>query len=178
VTLALARERETGSFEGLIATPVRGIEYISGKVAAYLLAGLVGTGMALLVAAAWFGVPFRGDPGVFLLLTCCYFLATMGIGVLVANWVPSQQTAMTIILLLFFVPSFFISGLITPIDVTSAGSMFVNYSLPTTHFVIITRGVFLKGLGVRELAPHAAALAGTSALMLGLGLLLFKKKIR
>jgi ABC-2 type transport system permease protein len=178
VTLALARERETGSFEGLIATPVRGIEYLSGKVAAYLLAGLAGTAPALLIAVVWFGVPFRGDLAVFMLLTGLYFLATMGIGVLVANFVASQQTAMTIVLLVFFVPSFFISGLITPIDTGSLAGALINYSLPTTHFIIITRGVFLKGSGLAELWPHAAALGGISLLMLLLSLALFRKKVR
>jgi ABC-2 type transport system permease protein len=178
VTLALARERETGSFEGLIATPVRGVEYLTGKVAAYLLAGLAGTAPALLVAIGWFQVPFRGNLAVFLLLTGLYFLATMGIGVLVANFVASQQTAMTIVLLAFFVPSFFISGLITPIDAGSPVGALVNYSLPTTHFIVITRGVFLKGLGLTELWPHAVALAGIALLMMALSLALFKKKVR
>ncbi len=178
VTLALAREKETGSFEGLIATPVRGIEYLTGKLLAYLIMGLVGAGAAVLVAVAWFGVPLRGSAVVLLALAGLYFLATMGIGLLVAHFVSSQQTAMTIILLAFFVPSFFISGLITPIDTTTPSGLLTAYSLPTTHFIIITRSVFLKGAGLDSLWPQAALLIGMAALMIGLSVALFRKKLR
>lgn len=178
VTLALAREKETGSFEGLIATPVRGVEYLAGKLLAYLVMGLIGAGAAVLVAVAWFGVPLRGSLLALLGLTALYFLATMGIGLLVAHFVSSQQTAMTIILLAFFVPSFFISGLITPIDATTPSGVLTAYSLPTTHFITITRSVFLKGAGLESLWPQAALLTGMAAIMIGLSMALFRKKIR
>ncbi len=178
VTLALAREKETGSFEGLIATPVRGVEYLAGKVLAYLLTGLVGAIAAVLVAVVWFGVPLRGSVFALLGLTALYFLATMGIGLLVAHFVSSQQTAMTIILLAFFVPSFFISGLITPIDATTLSGRLTAYSLPTTHFITITRSVFLKGSGLESLWPQAALLIGMAAVMIALSVALFKKKLR
>lgn len=178
VTLALAREKETGSFEGLIATPVRGVEYLAGKLLAYLVMGVVGAVAALLVAVVWFGVPLRGSLLLLLALAGLYFLATMGIGLLVAHFVSSQQTAMTIILLAFFVPSFFISGLIAPIDTTTPSGLLTAYSLPTTHFIIITRSVFLKGAGLDSLWPQAALLIGTATAMIALSMALFRKKIR
>jgi ABC-type multidrug transport system permease subunit len=177
VTLALAREKETGSFEGLIATPVRGLEYLAGKLVAYMLTGLTGAFLAWAVAVYWFHVPFRGSLGDFLLLTGVYFLATMGIGLFVANFVASQQTAMVLILLLFFVPSFFLVGLIMPLDLTSVGRQISSNLFPQTHLVSITRAIFLKGLGFDGLREQTAWLLATGGVTLALSLMLFRKKI-
>jgi ABC-2 type transport system permease protein len=177
VTLALARERETGSFEGLIATPVRGLEYLSGKLLAYVFTGLVGALLAWLVAVYWFRVPFRGSLPDFLILTVVYFMATMGIGLFVANFVMSQQTAMVLILFVFFVPSFFLVGLIMPLDLTSLGRQISSNIFPQTHFVSIMRSIFLKGLGLADLTQQIAWLLGIGGVMLALSLALFKKKI-
>ncbi len=176
-TLALAREKETGSFEGLIATPVRGFEYLGGKLLAYTLAGMVGALVATLVAVFWFQVPFRGDLGTLLAMTALYFFATMSAGILIANFVTSQQTAMTIFLLAFFLPSFFISGLTQPINTTSLTSMLTSMPVPQTHFIAIARAIFLKGLGWDGLWEPALALVVLGSIMFTAGMLLFKKKV-
>jgi ABC-2 type transport system permease protein len=176
LTLALAREKETGSFEGLIATPVRGAEYLVGKLLAYVIGGVVSLVLAWLVATLWFRVPFRGEFFDFLLLACAYLFASMGVSLLVANFVRNQQTAMFLVLMVFFVPSFFIAGLIVPVSdepVTQA----VAYVLPTTHFITICRGVFLKGLGVVALWRPALILSGTGVVYLMGSLVLLKKRI-
>ncbi len=177
VTLALAREKETGSFEGLIATPVRGPEYLAGKLAAYKLTGLIGALLAWLVAVYWFGVPFRGHLLDFVLLTLVYFVATMSIGLCVGNAVASQQTAMVLILLLFFAPSFFLAGLLTPLDLTSPGRLISSSVFPQTHFITITRALVLKGMSLPGLQQPTLWLLGIGGVMLVLSLLLFKKKI-
>lgn len=175
--LALTREKESGTLEGLMATPVSGLEYITGKLLAYVSMGLVSAVLALLMATIWFQVPFRGSFGVFLLLVADYFLACMGATVVVANFVDSQQTAMFIVLLIFLVPSFFLAGLITPVPTGSLAPMLTSYALPSTHFVEISRVVFLKGLGLAHLAQPALSLLGMGAGALAIGLRLFKKKI-
>jgi ABC-2 type transport system permease protein len=177
VTLALARERETGSFEGLIATPVRGLEYLAGKLLAYVLTGLTGALLAWLVAVYWFQVPFRGSLADFLITTVVYFIATMGIGLFVANFVKSQQTAMVLILFLFFVPSFFLVGLMLPLDLTSLSRQISSNIFPQTHFVSIMRSIFLKGLGLAGLKDQITWLLSIGGVMLALSLALFKKKI-
>jgi ABC-2 type transport system permease protein len=176
LTLALAREKETGSFEGLIATPVRGAEYLVGKLAAYIVGGLTSLALAWLVATQWFRVPFRGRLPDFFLLSTAYLFASMGISLLVANFVRNQQTAMFLILMVFFIPSFFIAGLISPVSNEPAARI-VAYMLPTTRFIVISRGVFLKGLGVIALWRQAAILFGTGAVTLAGSLVLLKKKI-
>ena len=177
LALALTREKESGTFEGLIVTPVSGLEYLGGKLLAYVGAGLVSAILALLVAVLWFKVPFRGSLVVFLLLASIYLLACMSATVVIANFVPSQQTAMFIVLIIFIVPSFFLAGLITPISTDSLGSTLTSYALPSTHFVQISRVVFLKGLGLGYLMQPALLLLGMALGALTLGLCLFRKKI-
>jgi ABC-2 type transport system permease protein len=176
-TLALAREKETGSFEGLIATPVKGIEYLTGKLLAYGLMGLIGTVVALLLAVFWFGVPFRGSVALLLGLTAIYFFATMSTGILIANFVMGQQTAMIVFLLAFFMPSFFVAGLILPIDATSTISLLTSSAIPPTHFITISRAIFLKGLGLESLWESVLALLVIGGAMFTVSLLMFKKKI-
>lgn len=178
LALALTREKETGTLEGLMATPVLGAEYLVGKLVAYIISGLVSALLALLVAVLWFQVPFRGSLGLYLLLAADYFLACMAAVIVVANFVKSQQTAMFIVLLIFIVPSFFLAGLITPVSEGSLYSLLTSYVLPSTHFVEISRVVFLKGLGLAPMYQPALILLGMGLGALAIGLRSFKKKVR
>ncbi|MEJ2209306.1 MAG: ABC transporter permease [Anaerolineae bacterium] len=177
LALSLTRENESGTLEGLMATPVSGLEYLVGKLLAYVGTGLISTLLALLVAAFWFRVPFRGSLAVYLLLAGAYFLACMGATVVIANLVKSQQTAMFVVLIVFIVPSFFLAGLISPISTSSPATMLVSYALPSTHFVEISRTVFLKGLGLSYLLRPALSLLGMGLGALLVGLVLFRKKV-
>jgi ABC-type multidrug transport system permease subunit len=174
---ALTREKELGSFEGLAATPLRGLEYLFGKTLTYIGFGLVSTVPVVLVATLWFHVPFRGSFLAFLALAMCYFLASFGLSMLVANIVKSQQAAMLIMIMVFFVPSLFLAGLVSPIDTSSFGNRLTSYVLPATHFIVICRGVLLKGLGVVELSSPALILLGIGVGALLLSLMLFRKWI-
>jgi ABC-2 type transport system permease protein len=177
LTLGISREQEVGTLEALIATPVLGIEYQLGKLLAYVLSGLVSATLAAGVAVFWFGVPFRGNFLVYLLLVVDFYLACMGVSMLVAHFIRSQQTAMLMVLLIFFVPGFFIAGLISPIDTSSPSALLTSNVLPATHFIAIARGIFLKGLGLVPLRAHALALAGLGGGSLAISLLLFRKQM-
>jgi ABC-2 type transport system permease protein len=176
LALALVREKETGSFENIIATPVRGTEYLVGKLLAYEVSGLASAILAWMVATLWFSVPFRGRFIDYLVLTMVYMIASMGIALLVANFARSQQTAMFLMLMIFFVPSFFISGLISPVSEEPVTRAFA-YALPPTHFIAISRSVFLKGLGPLALWRPASMLLGIGLVSQALSLRLFEKKI-
>ena len=176
LALALTREKEMGSFENLIVTPVRGIEYLLGKLLAYEVSGMVSAVLAWLVATMWFRVPFRGSLLAFLLLAADYMAASMGVSLVVASFVRNQQTAMFLILMLFFVPSFFIAGLILPVADEPVARV-VAYGLPATHFIKISRGVFLKGLGLAALWKPASILVGMGVACQVASLLLFEKKL-
>lgn len=176
IALAMTREKEMGTFEALLATPLQGRQYILGKLLAYMAYGLLSSIVALAVAVLWFRVPFQGALWVFLLLTADYLLACLGFSLLVTHFVASQQAAMLIVLLIFFVPSFFLSGLVMPANTTSLGGRLTSFILPTTHFVNICRAVFLKGLGLGDLWRPALALAAMGSGTVLASILLFRKK--
>jgi ABC-2 type transport system permease protein len=176
IVISITREKETGSFEGLVSTPVQGAEYILGKLAAYTCFSLVSAAAALLVAVLWFHVPFVGDLAVFGVLTVLYLLATMGFAILVATFVSSQQAAMLIVLLIFFVPSFFLTGLITPVNPDSVQAQITSLVLPATHYVTISRGVFLKGVGLQELREPATWLCSMAVASVAASILVFRKE--
>jgi ABC-2 type transport system permease protein len=177
LTLAVSREREVGTLEALIATPVTGIEYQLGKLIAYALSGVLSAGLAAGVATMWFGLPLRGSFGLFLGLSLDFYLACMGVSLLIAQFVPSQQTAMLLVLLIFFVPAFFISGLILPANQSSLGASITTNVLPATHFIAIARAIFLKGAGLGALAGQAWPLAALGLASLCTSLLFYRKRV-
>ena len=176
LTLALAREKETGSLESLVATPVRGTEYLLGKLLAYGVGGLMSAALAWLVATVWFRVPFRGSLMTYFLLTADYLFGTLAISIVMAHLARSQQTAMFLILMIFFVPGFFISGLIMPVS-NEPVARAIAHLLPATHFMTISRAVFLKGLRAAALWRPALALFGMGAIAFTISLVQFEKKI-
>jgi len=130
------------------------------------------------VAVLWFKVPFRGSLAVYLLLAGAFFLACMGSATaVIANFVRSQQTAMFIVLVIFIVPGFFLAGLINPVSRSSLVPMLTSYALPGTHFVEISRTVFLKGLGLPYLVQPALILLGMGVGSFLVALRTFRKRI-
>jgi ABC-type multidrug transport system permease subunit len=101
----------------------------------------------------------------------------MGLSLIISYWVASQQTATFIVLMAIFVPSFFLAGLIDPIDRESPQSLLTAWALPTTHFITISRALFLKGVGLASLVAPSLTLLGMGLAALLMGLALFKKKI-
>lgn len=175
--VAFAREKELGTLEQLLVTPVGRVEFWLGKLIPYIVSGLLSCLLALLVATVWFQVPFRGKALVFGLLTLDFLMATAGLSLLVATFVSSQQAVMIGTFLIFFLPSFFLSGLYDPVPREISPSTLASYSLPTTYFVTLARGVFLKGVGLAELWSEALTLAVLGLVSLGLGIGLFRKKL-
>jgi ABC-type multidrug transport system permease subunit len=177
IATSLTREKEMGILEGLFATPVRGTELLVGKLLAYIATGLVSSVLVATVAIFWFRVPFQGNFLLFLLLTADFLLSILGLSLLLANFLPSQQAATVVLFLLLWVPSMFISGLIDPVDRTSLAAQLQANFLPTTHYITISRGIFLKGVGWEALWPSALTLAVMGLAYLLLAIKLFKKKL-
>lgn len=177
LALSLSREWETGTFEALIASPVKGMEYLFGKLSAYLGMGLVSAFITLGVATFWFRVPFRGSLWAFLLLSLDFFLASMGVGLLIGQSVKNQQSTMFLTLLYFIVPSFFIAGLVLPLGKESPFDLLASYALCTTHFIKVCRGIMLKGLGIAQLMEPALMLALIGFISIGLGFAFFRKRV-
>jgi len=176
-TLALAGEKEKGTLEALIATPVRRSELLLGKLIPYVFSGLLSAALCALVGIYWFGAPFRGSFLLYLLLSADFFFATLSLGMLISVFVPSQQAAMACAMLIFLFPGFFLSGLFYPIASMSPMMKMEAYMMPTTHYVTIARGLFLKGLGMESLWPFALALLIMGTLVTAIAILTFKKKL-
>jgi ABC-2 type transport system permease protein len=178
LALAFAREKELGSFEGLAATPMRGAEYLIGKIITYTGFALLSLIPVLLVTLGWFHVPLHGSLLNLVVVTLCYLAATFGLALLVVNFVRSQQAAMLFILLVFFIPSFFLTGLITPIDTGSVVSKISSLMLPATHFMVLSRAIFLKGLDLAALSSPIGSVLLIAIVTLAISLLIFKKRIQ
>ena len=176
-TLALTAEKEKGTLEALIATPLRRSELLVGKLIPYILSGLVSAVLCALVAVHLLGAPFRGSPFLYLLLSADFFLAALSISLVISVFVPSQQAAMVCALLIFLFPGFFMSGLFYPIASMPPEMKMEAYMMPTTHYLTITRGLFLKGLGISSLWPFALALLVMGIVVTGVAILTFKKRL-
>jgi ABC-2 type transport system permease protein len=177
IAASVTREREMGTLEGLIVTPLRNSELLVGKFLPYAASGLLSTVLTTAVAMFWFRVPFRGNFSLFMLLSVGFLLGSLGLSLLIANFLKSQQAAMVAMFLVFFMPSFFLGGLMRPVDRTSLVAQIQALVLPTTHYITISRGVFLKGVGLADLWKPTLALGGIGAVAFILSIALFKRKL-
>jgi ABC-2 type transport system permease protein len=177
IALALTREKELGSFETLVTTPIEPVEYLIGKLVPYVAYGLVSAVFAILLAVFWFQVPLRGPVSDLLGMTVLYLLALLGESMFIAGLLTSQGTAMRIILLTFFVPSFFLSGVTIPVDIRSGPGKFVSTMMPSTYFVEISRGVFLKEMGIAQLLTPCIYLVAIGLFTFLLSILTFRKQV-
>jgi ABC-2 type transport system permease protein len=174
--LAISREKEWGTYEALVATPIGRVELLVGKLLPYVGSGMISAVLCAAVAIGWFGVPLKGGYLAFLALTLDFLLATLAIGVLISVFVRSQQAAMIIALLVFLFPGFFLSGILIPLSAMGVMKL-ESYMMPTTHYVLINRGLFNKGVGIGTLWPYALALAVVAVLALLVSVLVFKKRV-
>ena len=154
-SLALAREREWGTMEGLIVTPIGRGELIVGKLIPYVLAGLLSVPLCAATAVYGFGVPFRGSPWLYLALSAVFLFATMSISLLLSVFTNSQQVAIIGSMIIFLFSGFFMSGLLIPLAIMGPALKMEALMFPTTHFVLISRNVFVKGAGLGELQGYA-----------------------
>jgi ABC-2 type transport system permease protein len=173
---AIVREREVGTLEQLMVTPIRPIELIIGKTIPFFLVGLALVGIITLVGTLWFGVPLRGNPLVLLLGTALYLLSTLALGLTISTVCKTQQQAFATN---FFVvnPLFILSGFSFPITSMPPFLQWLTYLNPVRYFVIIIRAVFLKGVGLDVLAPQLLALAAIGIVLFAAAALRFRKSI-
>jgi ABC-2 type transport system permease protein len=176
-SLALAREREWGTLEGLIVTPIRRSELIVGKIVPYVLAGMLSVPLCIATAVYGYRVPFRGNLWVYLALSVVFLYSTMSIALFISVLTQSQQVAIIGSMIIFLFSGFFMSGLLIPFSIMGPLIKMEAFLFPTTHFVIISRGFFVKGSGLAELQGYIWALLGIGTVFLALSALMFKKKL-
>jgi len=176
-TLSLAREKEHGSLEGLMATPIRRYELLAGKVVPYLLVGLMDVFLFTLIGTAILGVPFRGSLGDLVLGSGLFLLANVGIGLLISTLVRTQMAALLIAGLLFVLPPLNEAGIFHPLYAMPRDAQVQSLMWPATHFVTIARGIFLKGAGVHTFLNDALYLLAVGLLLNGLAVWRLKKRL-
>ncbi|MFN2252100.1 MAG: ABC transporter permease [Anaerolineae bacterium] len=175
-SLAITREKEWGTLEGLIATPIGRVELLLGKLLPYEVTGMLSVVLCAAVAVWWFGVPMRGSVWLYLALSAIYLLAALSLGLLISVLVPTQQAAMLVAFLVFLFPGFFLSGIFIPL--AAMGELrYEALMFPTTHYVLINRGLFLKGAGLDALWPWATALVLFAVAEFAAALFFFRKHL-
>jgi len=177
VALALAHEREHGTMEQLMATPIGRSELLLGKMTPYVLVGLINVVLIPLLAMAWFRVPFNGSFPLFFGLSAIFLFAILSMGILIGVFIHTQAAALALSFLLIFFPGFFLTGIFFPIAAMPEVVRLESLFLPGTHYAIITRGVFLPGTGLDVLWPYAAFLFFLGLVFTGLAALFFRKRL-
>jgi ABC-2 type transport system permease protein len=175
-SFAVVREREVGTLEQIMVTPIRPLEFILGKTIPYFCVGLALTVVIAAVGTLWFEVPFLGNPLVLLLGTSLYLLSVLGIGLLISTVCLTQQQAFATN---FFVinPAFILSGFSFPIASMPPFMQWLSTINPMSYYLIVIRGTFLKGVGLSVLWPQMLALAALGVTLLGLSVLRFRKSL-
>lgn len=174
--LAIVREKEIGTMEQLMVTPIRPIELMLGKMLPFALVGLVDTVLVTTVALVVFGVPFRGSVTLLFICACLFLMTSLGAGILLSTISQTQQQAM-MANFFFTTPAFMLSGFAFPIANMPLVVQWLTYLNPLRYFVEIVRGLFLKGSGVETLWPQMVALTIYGVVVLSLSALRFHKTL-
>jgi ABC-2 type transport system permease protein len=174
--IAIVRERESGTMEALIATPVRPVEVILGKVTPYLVLGLLDAAIILGVGVWLFEVPFVGSGWLLSGATLLFILGSLGVGILISTLAQNQLQAMFGTMAYLF-PSIFLSGLLYPIEGLNPFFNALSYAVPLRYFLQVARGVMLRGTGVESLIGELLALSVFAVLLLGMATLRFRKSL-
>ncbi len=176
-SISIARERETGTMEQILVSPIRPIEIIIGKISPYLLLALLDAAGIIAFSTLVFKVPFRGSPVLLLVLSVFFVYAALSIGVLISIRARTQQSAMIASNVTFELPSLLLSGFIYPLSSLPQLLQFVSDFIPTKHFIIINRGIMLKGIGFSYVYPQVLFLFLFGTTLLVLSIFLFKTRL-
>jgi ABC-2 type transport system permease protein len=175
-SFAVVREREVGTLEQIMVTPIRPLEFILGKTIPFFCVGLAMTALIAVAGTLWFQIPFVGNPFVLLLGTSLYLLSVLGTGLLISTICSTQQQAFATN---FFVinPLFILSGFSFPISSMPQVMQWLSTINPMTYYLIVIRGTFLKGVGLSVLWPQMLALGVLGCVLLSLSVLRFRKSL-
>jgi ABC-2 type transport system permease protein len=177
VALTLAHEREHGTLEQVMATPVGRAELLLGKMIPYVIVGLINVIVIPAVARLTFHIPFNGSFPLFFLLSAVFLFALLSMGMILGVFIRTQPAALALSFLVIFFPGFFLTGIFFPIASMPEIMRLESLGLPGTHYAIITRGLFLTGVGLDVLWPYSVMLMGLGIAFTIVGALFFKKKL-
>ncbi|HEV8582450.1 MAG TPA: ABC transporter permease [Thermoanaerobaculia bacterium] len=176
-SLTIAREWERGSMEQLAATPVSRIEVVFGKLLPYLAIGLVDVVVTSVLGVLLFDVPFRGNALLLMILSFLFLIGALGLGMFISAVAKSQVVATQLAMVATYLPSLILSGFMYSIDSMPTALKAISYLIPARYFLVVTRGIFLKGVGMDVLKTQAFLMLTFAAVGLGLAVVKFKKEL-
>jgi ABC-2 type transport system permease protein len=174
--LAMTRERERGTFENLLSTPALPIEVMTGKIVPYILIGLIQVTLIILAALLLFEVPMQGNPLLLYLAVLVFIAANLSLGITFSTIARNQLQAMQMTFF-FFLPSILLSGFMFPFRGMPEWAQWLGSLLPLTHFLLLVRGIMLKGNGLADLAPHLWPILVFMLAVIGIGLALYRRTL-
>ncbi len=177
VALTLAREHEHSTMEQLLVSPIKRTDLLLGKIVPYILVGLLNVMLIPIFAILWFRVPFQGNFLVFIALSAIFLFAELSMGMVIGVFMKSQSAALAMSFLVVMFPGFFLTGIFFPITAMPEIARLESLFLPGTHYAIITRGVFLTGIGLETLWPNAVMLLIIGTAFILISALFFKKRL-
>jgi ABC-2 type transport system permease protein len=174
--MAIVREREIGTMEQLMVTPIRSFELILGKTLPFVLISFIDVLVVTAIGVSWFHVPIQGSLGLLLFGAGLYLMSTIGIGLFISTISQTQQQAL-MSSFFFYLPAVLLSGFMFPISNMPEPAQWLTYLNPLRYFLVIIRDIFLKGSGLEILWPQFAALAVLGTALLLISSLRFKKRM-
>ena len=172
----VVREREIGTLEQIMVTPISSFEFILSKTLPFLLIGLFDVTLIAVVGSFWFQVPFRGSLWVLFTGSILFLLSMLGTGLLISTVSATQQQAM-VTAFFFIMPAIVFSGFGFPISTMPNWLQYMTYASPLRYFLVVLRGTYLKGVGIDILWPQMAAMAALGVGLLALAVLRFRKSL-
>ncbi len=173
---AVVRERERGTIEQLIVTPIRAWELVVGKLTPYVIIAFIDTLEILVAGVLLFGVPINGSLPLLLLLSALFLVTTLGIGLFISTISNTQQEAM-LSAMFTMLPTIFLSGFFFPLAAMPWFLQWLSYVVPLRYFLIIVRGIILKGVGAEALWPEIVALSIFAVVIMGTAATRFRKRL-
>jgi len=173
---AVVRERERGTIEQLIVTPIRAWELVVGKILPYTILGLFDTVTVIAVGHWWFGVPVRGSLVLIFVLSAIFLLSGLGVGLFASTVANTQQEAMLTVFMTVL-PSIFLSGFLYPLEAMPVVLQWISYAIPLRYFLYIIRTLMLKGVGLEAILPDVIKLAVFGVVIMGAAALRFRKRL-
>lgn len=173
---AIVREREQGTIEQLIVTPISAMELVVGKVVPYVLIAFVDMILVLTAGVLVFGIPINGSLPLLLVLSALFILTTLGLGIFISTVSNTQQEAM-LMTMFTLLPSVFLSGFLFPLAAMPKFLQAVSYAIPLRYYLIIVRGIILKGTGLEAIRPEVTALIIFAVVILTAAATRFRKRL-
>jgi ABC-2 type transport system permease protein len=176
-SLATVKEREIGTLEQLIVTPISPAQLIIGKVTPFAIIGFIDILLVIFIATVWFGIPVKGNIFLLLGLSGIFLMTTLGLGLFVSTISRTQQQAMMTAVFFIMLPMIYLSGFVFPIENMPEIIRGFTYIMPLRYYFVIIRGLFLKGVGMAELWDQALALFLFGVFILGASIIRFRKRL-